>query len=97
MVLEVWKDYIEFFENKKIYDQRDAYAIVYLYEFMRLYLLTKRQHMDFYNDFKPYITEFLKMKKHLRKTKLSRLQRVLMEIMPWSPYLAALIYKKLVA
>ncbi len=96
MVLGVWKRHIMFFHDLCLCAPRDYYAVMYLYELLRLYKTTYYEHPEFLETFSVQINDFLKFRPYIRKNcKLTRLQRALLEIFPAMPKLAVKIYNVL--
>lgn len=94
--LTVWRDYIDFFEQLNIPNQRDYFSITYLYKFVDLYRIVQTNHNELLNDFEPYIKQFINSKKTLRKMNLSKVQRLMMESLPRFSKVAYRLYDKLI-
>jgi glycosyltransferase involved in cell wall biosynthesis len=96
MILEVWQRYILFFQQLNLEESRDYYAVVYLYSLVSLYRTTVLEHPELMTALKPYIDAFLQFRPVIRKgCKLSRLQRLLLEIFPMMPKTAMKLHRLL--
>ena len=95
-ILPIRRDYIDFFDRLKMYKQRDAFSITYLYKFVDLHRVVYTEHRELKKDFKPYEKDYNRSKKVLRNCHLSKAQRIMMEVLPWFPVVSYKLYDKLI-
>ena len=95
-ILTVWRDYMDFFNQCEMDKQRQWFSIVYLYKFVDLHRMVSKDHKELLNDFKPYIKKFKESKRVLRNNNLSKVQRLMMETLPYFPKVSYMLYDNLI-
>lgn len=95
-ILNIRMDYIDFFDRLELHKQRDAFTVTYLYKFVDLFRVVHSEHTNLLDDFYPCIKQYTKSKKKLRKSKLSKAQRIMMEALPYFPKISYRLYDTLV-
>lgn len=96
MILDIWQRHVTFFHQLNLVSSRDYFAIVYLYDLLRFYRKTYSQYPELKGAFRPYIGAYKKFRPFIRKhCRLSRLQRVVLEIFPTMPGVALKLYNRL--
>lgn len=94
MILGVWRRYIEFFHRLNLDETRDHYAVRYLYDLLRLYEKTYCDYPELMAALNPYIDDFREVRSFIRRhCKISRVQRVLLELFPAMPRAAMKVYR----
>lgn len=95
--IDIWKRYVQMFHEWDLPEQRDLYAMNYLFSLLELYEKTNKQYKEYKEFLAPYLDDFRKQRPWLRKTcRFSRMQRLLLECFPGMPYLAVIIYHLLI-
>lgn len=96
IMIDVWKRYVEFFAEQGLADQRDHYAVKYVYTLIDMYSIMSEQYPEHKQDFSHYIRGFKAFRPFLRKEcGFSGMQRLLLEIFPGMPRLAVKIQRYL--
>ena len=87
---------MDFFNQCEMDKQRQWFSIVYLYKFVDLHRMVSKDHKELLNDFKPYIKKFKESKRVLRNNNLSKVQRLMMETLPYFPKVSYMLYDNLI-
>ena len=95
MVLGIWHRHVEFFHKLNLLKSRDYYAVKYIYTMVDMYRITYSEHPELKSALEPYIKEFCKFKRFIRKNcQLSKMQKVLMAVFPAFPGVAIRLHKR---
>lgn len=94
--LDVLQRYVTFFQSLGLEQQRDYYAIEYLYTAVKFSQLTRKKHPEFKKQFSSFLDKYQKFRPWLCKNcRFSIRQRVLLALFPHMNILADRVYGQL--
>lgn len=96
VIIDVWKRYFQAFHEWGLPEQRNYYAVQYLYELVHIYEKIQTEHPEMLDHMKPYLQEFKMLRPWLLSNcSFSRMQRLMLWSFPIFPKIADGLRKRL--